>query len=59
MDIIRSRTYSHVTDSRNSITPEINTPSTLSGRRTTDTIDRLNDVKNMLPIMVNANVLNF
>ncbi|MDR7209465.1 DUF4157 domain-containing protein [Flavobacterium piscis] len=59
MDIIRSRTYSNVTDFRNAITTEINTPSTPSGRRTTDTIDRLNDVKDTIPIMVNANVLKF
>lgn len=59
MDIIRTRTYSNVTDFRNAIITEINTPSTPSGRRTTDTIDRLNDIKNIIPIMVNANVLKF
>ncbi|OHT43385.1 eCIS core domain-containing protein [Flavobacterium tructae] len=59
MDIIRSRTYSNVTDFRNAITAEVSAPSTPSGRRTPETITRLNEVKNIIPIMVNANVLKF
>ncbi|WP_264522933.1 DUF4157 domain-containing protein [Flavobacterium sp. N502536] len=59
MDIIRSRTYSNVTVFRTAIIAEITAPTTPSGRRTTDTIDRLNDIKDVIPIMVNANVLKF